>query len=820
LKNGHWTVPENIGFPLNSSGDDIFFSWNKDLSVVYFSSHRDDSYGDKDLYMGTLTAIKQKNQIMTDAAKHDSTTISNFQQIISGKVYDRTNTNEPAVYLFNPKNHLIKIEPDSGKFFRYKSLPYDDHKIVFESPFIKDNASAQALPDSNDTYNHKPLHKVFVYLLNPQNEVIKETTSDTNGYFSFKDLPPLDAYKLVLSKPEEQKSLNKNHIRSSVSAAAVINMGDTVHNGYVYYGQVNNGSYSPNSKIFIADSASSKPFTQPNKDGYFAFVKIPHLNFEVKLKDDGLLTLQSTRIPTDCCLFVPRHVIPKFKYGKLPADTNVISLNYVIHGKVISKTGEKPLHDISLLLIDNNGNVVDKVITDHEGRFRFVKLKPDHYYVLFEHYDPTLKAVLTEDKDDLKKQKKHVIKSSMSNALVHDHDISTVYHPNENIIHIFKDSLLELKSQNPEKKYTEFVLGYVLIKKTNGPAAIVHVYLLNRNNELIAIATTDKNGIFCFRDLPPANYKIAFPVNYPTVKAEIDYTLSDYDILSDKAIPEGKKNLIVYGKVDLNGKSTSLENTIYLIDDQGHIIKTISDKDGHFAFTRINNLNYSIIIELYDSCLYVPKTTVAKFRYHRIEKKGNIKVPDYILYGKITAKTGTAPLKDISMLLIDHNGNIIDKTKTNEEGHFKFHRLQLDDHYVVFESQNPNLKAELRFPVDNNQLVLNSNRHYINFKTYFEYNSVELSDSSQLILDQVYQEVKNSNKGKLYIYTYADPIGSRQYNINLSLQRANRIKKYLIQKGLAVSKITIYPKGSANLMIYSADKNVNRLNRRAEFEVE
>ncbi len=48
--NGEWSPPQNIGFPINSSGDDLFYSTYHDTTLAYISSMREDSYGMMDIY--------------------------------------------------------------------------------------------------------------------------------------------------------------------------------------------------------------------------------------------------------------------------------------------------------------------------------------------------------------------------------------------------------------------------------------------------------------------------------------------------------------------------------------------------------------------------------------------------------------------------------------------------------------------------------------------------------------------------------------------------------------------------------------------------
>lgn len=48
---GTWSLPVNVGYPINTPENDIFFVWTADGNRAYFSTHHKDSYGGEDLYM-------------------------------------------------------------------------------------------------------------------------------------------------------------------------------------------------------------------------------------------------------------------------------------------------------------------------------------------------------------------------------------------------------------------------------------------------------------------------------------------------------------------------------------------------------------------------------------------------------------------------------------------------------------------------------------------------------------------------------------------------------------------------------------------------
>ncbi|MDR3350306.1 MAG: carboxypeptidase regulatory-like domain-containing protein, partial [Prevotellaceae bacterium] len=49
-----WSKPENMGYPVNSTGDDIVYGISEDGNKLYISSNRSGGYGDHDLYAVTL----------------------------------------------------------------------------------------------------------------------------------------------------------------------------------------------------------------------------------------------------------------------------------------------------------------------------------------------------------------------------------------------------------------------------------------------------------------------------------------------------------------------------------------------------------------------------------------------------------------------------------------------------------------------------------------------------------------------------------------------------------------------------------------------
>jgi hypothetical protein len=49
-----WSVPKNLGYPINTPHDDIYFSWSADGTTAFFSSYRKDGQGEVDIYSANV----------------------------------------------------------------------------------------------------------------------------------------------------------------------------------------------------------------------------------------------------------------------------------------------------------------------------------------------------------------------------------------------------------------------------------------------------------------------------------------------------------------------------------------------------------------------------------------------------------------------------------------------------------------------------------------------------------------------------------------------------------------------------------------------
>jgi outer membrane protein OmpA-like peptidoglycan-associated protein len=86
-------------------------------------------------------------------------------------------------------------------------------------------------------------------------------------------------------------------------------------------------------------------------------------------------------------------------------------------------------------------------------------------------------------------------------------------------------------------------------------------------------------------------------------------------------------------------------------------------------------------------------------------------------------------------------------------------------------------------------------------------------------LDQHVAYLSANPSSPVTVEGHTDSIGSDQYNQKLSERRANAVRKYLIDKGIASSRIQVVGYGEQRPIADNKTKEGRAINRRAEFEV-
>ncbi|MBI4944947.1 MAG: PD40 domain-containing protein [Bacteroidetes bacterium] len=85
-KKKKWSIPENIGYPINTADDDIDFVLSANGKHAYFASYKADGYGEKDIYM--ITFVTPKNPVLNTEDNLLASLTEPVKETVIGKAVD------------------------------------------------------------------------------------------------------------------------------------------------------------------------------------------------------------------------------------------------------------------------------------------------------------------------------------------------------------------------------------------------------------------------------------------------------------------------------------------------------------------------------------------------------------------------------------------------------------------------------------------------------------------------------------------------------------------------------------------------------------
>ncbi|MFN6946404.1 MAG: OmpA family protein [Cytophagaceae bacterium] len=117
--------PENVGYPINTADDELFFVWSPDGKKGYFSAVRDDSYGDHDIYMIT------RNNINVSLILFNGKVVDRNEKAIPATITIRDNETNKIVAVYDSTqfmgNYTIVLEPGKNYAITVESDKFLSH---------------------------------------------------------------------------------------------------------------------------------------------------------------------------------------------------------------------------------------------------------------------------------------------------------------------------------------------------------------------------------------------------------------------------------------------------------------------------------------------------------------------------------------------------------------------------------------------------------------------------------------------------------------------------------------------------------------------
>lgn len=101
----------------------------------------------------------------------------------------------------------------------------------------------------------------------------------------------------------------------------------------------------------------------------------------------------------------------------------------------------------------------------------------------------------------------------------------------------------------------------------------------------------------------------------------------------------------------------------------------------------------------------------------------------------------------------------------------------------------------------------------------FAFDSASLNPSFRPTLDKLAATMNEYNQNTITIAGHTDSVGNPSYNMNLSRDRANAVRNYLVSRGVASNRINVVAYGQTRPIADNSTESGRQQNRRVELTV-
>jgi type IX secretion system PorP/SprF family membrane protein len=102
----------------------------------------------------------------------------------------------------------------------------------------------------------------------------------------------------------------------------------------------------------------------------------------------------------------------------------------------------------------------------------------------------------------------------------------------------------------------------------------------------------------------------------------------------------------------------------------------------------------------------------------------------------------------------------------------------------------------------------------------FEFNSAEVNKKTAEYLDDLALALRDNPELKIQLVGHTDNVGSEKFNMKLSQYRAQKMKEYLVRKGVEPSRISTDGRGMSEPLNDNSTEEKRALNRRVELTIQ
>ena len=321
---GKWTSPVNLGFPINSAGDDIYYIQNLEGTSAFFASNKANGYGDMDLYQVNLDCKSIPNTEIRGIV------VAGENQLPVGgviKIYDKETNKEIGTYNVDPNTglYLMVLPPE-------KSYKLEIIANGFET--VRPHREEFTLPKQCEFF--QLFQEIEIRRVQDEkNRVIAQEATFNNAFFDIKKETLQDLG--IISLPEDNADLNNVRVNDNNLAIT----GKFMHHDLLPATGI---------EVMLVDSNGEIiKTTRTDKNGVYQFFNVkPDQKFNVMIDEqDAVISM----------------------YGDKPVNDNTIFIKGTVQKMNLLDKKLIPLQQTEIYMTNNDKKVISVTKTDALGEF-------------------------------------------------------------------------------------------------------------------------------------------------------------------------------------------------------------------------------------------------------------------------------------------------------------------------------------------------------------------------------------------------------------------------------------------------------------------
>jgi uncharacterized repeat protein (TIGR01451 family) len=374
--------------------------------------------------------------------------------------------------------------------------------------------------------------------------------------------------------------------------------------------------------------------------------------------------------------------------------------------------------NITVRLLDSNGNVVQTTTTDANGQYRFTTLTNGSYTIQVDTNDTDIPSSLR-----LTSPQNNSIPVQFTGTAIADRNFG--FNPSSISGTLYEDTAPQNNTLDPNE--------------TRLPAGIT-VRLIGSNGNVVQTTTTTANGQYFFNNVPNGNYRIqadstnsniprGFGLGTPN-DLQVNFSGTPVNNRNFGFRPSGISGTLYRdtspqnNTLDPNETKLPANITVRLLNSNNTDVvpPVVTDANGQYIFTNVPNGNYRIQVDTNDSDipagsrLTSPNNLPVNFTGTPIINQNFGFIPSGIsgtLFRDTSTTTPNGTLDPgetglppgITVRLLDANNNPVATTTTDPNGQFTFTEVPNGNYRIQVDPNDPNIPRGFNLTTPNNRQI-------------------------------------------------------------------------------------------------------------------